>query len=98
MNKNIFKWFMTLGIFLVPLLVFAGPISGNEFETRMTGLADQLINVVMPLMAILGLVWAGILAVSGNETARGKILLVVTGSIVAILSPHIIMWIKGVLN
>jgi type IV secretory pathway VirB2 component (pilin) len=83
-------------MFLVPELSFAAVAGG--FESKMNNLQNNLINVVMPLMAILGLVYAGILAATGNESARGKIILVLFGSIMAFLAPHVIGWIKAILG
>jgi type IV secretory pathway VirB2 component (pilin) len=83
--------------FLLNNTGFCGPIGGS-FESKMGNLQSSLINTIMPIMAILGLVWAGILAATGNETAKGKILLVIVGSIAAFLAPHIIGWLKGVVS
>ncbi len=83
---------------LAPEYSYADGFGGSGFESRMENLQNKFINVVLPLMSILGLVYAGVLAASGNEAAKGKIMVIIIGSIVGFLAPHIIGWIKGILS
>jgi hypothetical protein len=84
--------------FFVPTPSYADGFGGSGFESRMENIQNKFINVVLPLMSILGLVYAGVLAASGNEAAKGKIMVIIIGSIVGFLAPHIIGWIKGILS
>lgn len=68
--------------------------SGN-FESKVGNLQSRLINTLLPLMSIFGMIYAGILAATGNESAKGKILLCVIGSIIGFLAPQIIEWLKA---
>ena len=86
------------GALFAPSLSYADGFGGSGFESRMENLQNKFINVVLPLMSILGLVYAGVLAASGNEAAKGKIMVIIIGSIVGFLAPHIIGWIKGILS
>ena len=77
---------------------FAYADFGGGFESRMENLQNKFINVVLPLMSIMGLIYAGILAASGNETAKAKITVIIIGCIAGFLAPHIIGWIKAILG
>lgn len=87
-----------LGLSFAPNLALAGEFGGGGLESRMDNLQSKFINVILPIMSILGLVYAGIIAASGNEGAKAKILVILIGSIVGFLAPHIILWIKGILT
>ena len=89
---------LSLAYALSPSYAYADPFSGSGFESRMENLQNKFINVVLPLMSIMGLIYAGILASSGNEAAKGKIFVIILGSIVGFLAPYIIGWIKGILT
>ena len=89
---------LCLGIALIASLLsepaWAVVVSG--FESKMKGLTDQLISVVLPLMSVLGLIYATLLAVIGDPTARVRILTVIGCSIVGFLAPHIISWLQSI--
>ena len=65
------------------------------FESRMKGLTNQLMTVVLPLMSVLGLVYAVILALTGDCGAKGRIVMVIICSVVGFLAPHIISWFQA---
>lgn len=87
-----------VGLSLAPAFAGAADFSGSGFESKMESLQGKFINVLLPLVSILGLVYAAILAASGNEGAKGKILVIIGGSIIGFLAPNIIGWIKGILS
>lgn len=90
--------FIVLTGVLAPQFAYADFGDGSAFESRMESLQNKFINVVLPLMSILGLVYAGILAASGNETAKAKISVIIIGCIMGFLAPHIIGWLKAILG
>ena len=67
----------------------------SGFESRMKGLTNQLMTVILPLMSVLGLVYAVILALTGDGSAKGRIIMVIICSIVGFLAPHIISWFQS---
>ena len=77
---------VTLTCAFAPTCVYADNFSGGGFESRMENLQSKFINVVLPLMSIFGLVYAAIIAASGNEGAKGRITVVVIGSIIGFLA------------
>lgn len=96
-NKNIWLVFLVLGmiglVLLSPDFAFA---NFGGFESRVNGLTGSIIKVVLPALAILGLIYASILAVTGDGSAKGRIVMVITCSVIGFLAPLIIKWLQSV--
>ena len=75
--------------------LWALPIGGGGFESKIKSLQDKFLNVILPIMAVFGLGYAGVLAATGNEGAKGKIVLCLIGSAVAFLAPYIIAFVQS---
>ena len=73
-------------------------VQGYEFESKMRNLSDSLTSVVLPLVSILGLVYAAILAVAGDGAAKSRITMVIVASILGFLAGPIIRWIQSVMG
>ncbi len=80
---------------LVPELSFAQSYGGGEFQNRMSGLTSNLVNVLLPAVSILGLVYAAILAAMGDESSKSRMVLVILASIVGFLAPLFIRWLQS---
>jgi hypothetical protein len=65
------------------------------FESKMQGLTTKLITVILPLVSVLGLVYAVILALTGDCAAKGRIIMVIVCSIIGFMAPHIIGWFQS---
>ena len=78
---------------LLPDLALAWGNSG--FESRIRSFTDNLMSVVLPAVAILGLIYAAMLAMGGDEGARRRMVLVVVASVVGFLAPPIIRWFQS---
>lgn len=70
----------------------------SGFEGKMANLQRKLSSFILPVMSVLGLVMAAILAATGNESARSKIWFCLIGSAVGFLAPYIIGWLQGILT
>lgn len=79
---------------LIPELSFAD-YGGGEFQSRMSGLTSNLVNVLLPAVSILGLVYAAILAAMGDESSKSRMVLVIIASIVGFLAPLFIRWLQS---
>jgi hypothetical protein len=93
MNKeNMIKMgFMIAVIAIIALMPeFAHAQFTGGFESKMQGLTSKLITVVLPLISVLGLVYAVILALTGDGAAKGRIIMVIVCSIVGFMAPQII--------
>lgn len=93
--------YLSLGImfgFIAIMLFFpdsAFAQYGGGFESKMQGLTNKLITVILPLVSVLGLVYAVILALTGDGAAKGRIIMVIVCSIVGFMAPHIISWFQS---
>lgn len=88
---------MTLGI--LPELIlpqWGGVGSGAELESKINALTHSIISVILPSVSILGLVYAAILAATGDQGARPRMVLIIIASVMGFLSPLIISWLKSV--
>jgi hypothetical protein len=81
-------------VVLWPELLFAD-YGGGDFQGRMNGLTANLVNVLMPAVAILGLVYAAILAAMGDESSKSRMVLCIFASCVAFLAPLFIHWLQS---
>lgn len=82
------------------LLFFADPalaqgFGGSGFESRIQGFTNNLMSVILPAVAILGLLYAAMLAASGDEGAKKRMILVVIASVIGFLAPLIIRWFQS---
>ncbi len=81
-------------IMLFPELSFA-QFGGSGFEDKIRSINSSLITRILPLLSVLGLIYASVLAINGDEGAKGKIMMVLIASVVGFLAPTIIEWLKG---
>jgi hypothetical protein len=107
MFKSIFGslngWLVILGVaYCVALVVWpelaTASVVKSGFENKMTALQHKFSTFILPVMSVLGLVMAAILAATGNENAKSKIMFCLMGSGVGFLAPYIIGWIQGILS
>jgi hypothetical protein len=80
---------------LVPDVSLADYYGGGEFQNRMSGLTSNLVNVLLPAISILGLVYAAILAAMGDEGSKSRMVLVAIASVVGFLAPLFIRWLQS---
>ena len=94
------SWLLYLLVLLGVILCFVEPsmaqgFGGSGFETRIRNLTNNMISVILPAVAILGLLYAALLAASGDEGAKRRMVLVVIASIIGFMSPVIIRWFQS---
>lgn len=84
-------------LFFVSDSAFAqmGGIGGGDLAGRMSNLTNQVITVILPAVSILGLVYAAILAATGDQAAKQRMVLVLFASVVGFIAPIIISWLKS---
>lgn len=80
---------------LVPDFAFADYYGGGDFQSRIGSLTSNLVNVLAPAAAILGLVYSAILAAAGDESSKGRMVLCIFSSCVAFLAPLFIHWLQS---
>lgn len=96
MNRKTLGWLVLIGVgvglasSLCPNIAMA-----YEFEARTQALTTNLITTVLPLLSTLGLLYAAILALTGDGGAKARMITVVVCSIIGFLAPHFIEWLKA---
>ena len=84
-------------LLLFPELALA-QFSGGALESKVNGVTNGLINFLLPAASVLGLVYAAILAATGDASAKSRMVLIAMCSIVGMLAPLIIRWLQGMVN
>ena len=69
--------------------------SGGGFESKVQGVTNGLITFLLPAASVIGLVYAAILAATGDASAKQRMVLVAVTSLIGMLAPLIIRWIQG---
>lgn len=82
-------------LLLCPEVSFAQGFGGGGFESKISGLTNKLITIVMPAVSILGLVYAAFLAATGDPSAKPRMIAVIVASIIAFMAPVIIKWLQS---
>ena len=97
-KKNTFVTVLGIGVAMAALFYPdpAWALFKSAFESKMKLLTNNLITVLLPLMSVLGLVYAVLLALIGDATAKVRIYTVIGCSIVGFLAPYIISWLQAV--
>ena len=67
-------------------------------EGSLTTIQNKLITVILPLAAILGLVFAALSFVAGSPNARSHLMLAIMGAAVGFGAPSIVAFIRGMVN
>ena len=98
--KNLNIWILGLIAIVGVMVFYADPVlaqgfGGSGFEGRIKGFTDNLISVILPAVSILGLLYAALLAASGDEGAKRRMILVVFASVIGFLAPVIIRWFQS---
>jgi hypothetical protein len=78
-----------------PEISFAQDFGGDALSSRVNGLTTKIIGTILPAVSILGLVYSAILAASGDQGAKGRMVLVLIASVVGFLAPIVIHWFQG---
>lgn len=85
---------MLLVFFSDSVFAQAGGIGGSGLEDRIRGLTSSIVTVILPAISILGLIYSAILAATGDQSARPRMVLVLFASVIGFLAPMIISWLQ----
>ena len=69
--------------------------AGGGLESKVQGVTNGLITFLLPAASVIGLVYAAILAATGDASAKQRMVLVAVTSLIGMLAPLIIRWIQG---
>ncbi len=86
-------------LLLFALFYLALPAVGYaSVESTLSGIQTRLITTVLPLAAILGLVFAGLSFVAGSPNAKGRLMLAIMGAVVGFGAPSIMEFIRSLVH
>ncbi len=81
------------------LLIMAFPILGFcSVESSLSAVQSKLIGTILPLAAIIGLVFAGLSFVAGSQNARSHLILAIIGAAIGFGAPSIVSWIQSLIH
>ncbi len=80
------------------VFVFYPEIALASVESSLGAIQTKLINVILPLVGIIGLCFAAFSFFVGNPNARSHLFLAMIGAAVGFGAPSIIAFIRGMVN
>lgn len=96
MNKSntfkIFNFLNCLVLLVLPTIAFC------SVESSLMAVQAKLIGTILPLAAILGLVFAGLSFVAGSPNARNHLILAMIGAAIGFGAPSIVSWIQSLIH
>ena len=90
------KLILFLGVISLTLLV--PELTLASVESSLAAIQSKFINKLLPAIAILGLVMAGLSFASGNENARNHFKLALFGAAIGFGAPSIVNLIQSLIN
>jgi len=93
MNNTKLYWLFSAALYLALPAICYGSV-----ESTLSAIQTRLITTVLPLAAILGLVFAGLSFVAGSPNAKGRFLLAIVGAVVGFGAPSIMEFIRSMVR
>jgi hypothetical protein len=90
--RPVFYFAIAACLVLFPTLGFC------SVESTLGAVQSKLINVILPLAAVLGLVASAFSFFTGNPNARAHLWLAIMGAVVGFGAPSIIAFVRGLVN
>ena len=84
-------------LFVVGFLAFP-TIGYCSVESTLSAIQGKLITTILPLVSILGLVFAGLSFAAGSPNARNHLMLAIVGAVVGFGAPSIIAFIRSLVQ
>ena len=92
-SQTILMGAIALGLFLIlPDAAMA------SVESTLDAVKSTLITTILPLVAMVGLVLAGLSFAMGNPNARNHLVLAIVGAVVGFGAPSIVDFIRGLVH
>ena len=84
---------------LTMFVVIAFPMLGFcSVESSLMAVQSKLIGTILPLAAIIGLVFAGLSFVAGSPNARNHLILAIIGAAIGFGAPSIVSWVQSMIH
>jgi len=85
-------WLSVLAVLIGPELAFA------SVQSAMQALQDQLLGTFMPLLSVLGLLFAGVAYLTGSANARSYLWAAIIGAVVGFGAQSIVELIQSIVH
>ncbi len=92
MNQKTIRVVFICLVTLLPVLAMA------SVESSLMAVQGKLTGTILPLVAILGFVFAGFSYLSGNANARTHLVLAIIGAVVGFGASSIVSFISGMIQ
>lgn len=92
LSKTAFITICALSVLLVPVAGYC------SVESTLGAIQSKLINVILPLAAVLGLVASAFSFFTGNPNARSHLWLAIIGACIGFGAPSIIAFVRGLVH
>lgn len=89
---------LLLAVLILPELLLAQSFGATGFENKVNDLTSKLIKVVLPAFSVIGLIYAAILAATGDESAKPRMTMIFVTSIIGFIAPLIIRWLQSIMG
>jgi type IV secretory pathway VirB2 component (pilin) len=84
---------------LIGLALFIGPeLALASVESTLTAIQNKLISTILPLCAILGLVFGAFSFFMGNPNARAHVVLAIIGAVIGFGAPSIVAFVRSLVH
>lgn len=93
-NKNFYSYLLLIGVFCA----FLSPEAYASVESTLSTMQSRLTGSVLPLVAILGFLYAGFSFVVGSPNARRHLMLAIIGAVVGFGANSILNFIRSMVN
>lgn len=80
-------------LFVIGLMLFTPELAlaqSGSFDSKVNSITNMIVGKILPAVAVFGLVYAAILAATGDESSKRRMVLVIVASIVGILAKFVI--------
>ncbi len=91
-RKQLLRMCALVAICAMPL------IAGASVESSLMTIQTKLVGTILPLVAILGFVFAGFSYLSGNANARNHLILAIVGAVVGFGASSIVSFLRGLIQ
>jgi type IV secretory pathway VirB2 component (pilin) len=82
----------TLSLLVAPEVAFA------SVESSMTALQDKLVGTILPMLSVLGLLFAGLAYLTGSPNARSYLGAAIMGAVIGFGAESIVSLIRSIVH
>lgn len=79
-------------------LAFMPDLASASVESSLNAIQQKFIGTILPLLAVIGLCWAGVSFLMGSANARSHLFLAVIGACVGFGAPSLVSFIRGLIH